>query len=152
MKEKTLKAPLNMFHIKIITTGKIKESWLISAIEEYEKRLTNIASISWIILKNDKELEKEALKEKAYVCLDVNGKLPSSLEFSKTLITLLEKEGSSLCLIIGGPDGLSSSIKKKALDLISLSRLTFTHQITRLILIEQLYRAFEIYKGSSYHK
>jgi len=141
-----------MFHIKIITTGKIKESWLISAIEEYEKRLTNIASISWIILKNDKELEKETMKEKAYVCLDVNGKLPSSLEFSKMLITLLEKEGSSLCLIIGGPDGLSSTVKKKALDLISLSRLTFTHQITRLILIEQLYRAFEIYKGSSYHK
>jgi len=141
-----------MFHIKIITTGKIKESWLISAIEEYEKRLTNIASISWVILKNDKELEKEALKEKAYICLDINGKLPSSLELSKMLMTLLEKEGSSLCLIIGGPDGLSSSIKKKALDLISLSRLTFTHQITRLILIEQLYRAFEIYKGSSYHK
>jgi 23S rRNA (pseudouridine1915-N3)-methyltransferase len=140
-----------MIHIKITTIGKIKESWLILAMEEYEKRLKKNVQITWNILKNDSDLEKE-LKNKNYLCLDLHGKPFTSPELSKFLMNLLQKEGSSLNFVIGGPLGLSSEIKKNAKYLISLSNLTYTHQITRLILIEQLYRAFEIEKGSNYHK
>lgn len=140
-----------MIHIKITTIGKIKESWLIMAIEEYEKRLKETVQITWNLLKKDSDLEKE-LKNKSYICLDLCGKAFSSDELSKYLMNLLQKEGSYLNFVIGGAEGLSSEIKKNAKGSISLSNLTFTHQITRLILIEQLYRAFEIEKGSNYHK
>ncbi len=141
-----------MINIKIITTGKIKESWLISAIQEYEKRLSKMAKFSWVILKNDQELEKEILKEKKYFCLDVNGKVVSSPDLSKIIFNFLEKEGSNLTFVIGGPLGLSDMVKNKSYIKISLSMLTFTHQMARLILIEQIYRSFEIFKQSSYHK
>lgn len=141
-----------MYNFKIITVGKIKEKWLDRALEDYQKRLSNIASFEWILTKNDDQLLKLCEKEKYFVCLDICGIKISSENFSTTLLKILEKQGSNLTFVIGGAEGLSDSIKSKAALSISLSELTFTHQLVRLILLEQIYRAFEIDRGSPYHK
>jgi len=141
-----------MFKIKIITIGKTKEKWLNLAIAEYEKRLSNSCKIELICLKDQDELEKSLTKEHNYICLDLNGENFSSIEFSKFLINELEEQKSKLAFVIGGSEGLSVQIKQRAMFSISLSKLTFTHQMSRLILLEQIYRSLEIEKGSHYHK
>lgn len=133
-----------MLKIKIFSPGKTKESWLLEALAEYEKRLTGSIVIEWD--HSDKE------PDTPYICLDPEGKLLSSEDFSKFLFKAWEQGGSRLSIVIGGPEGLSSEILKKASSIISLSKLTFTHQITRLVLLEQVYRALQIQKGSPYHK
>lgn len=133
-----------MLKVKIITPGKIKESWLKEALKEYEKRLTSLVSIEWVL--------KEAPPDAPYLCLDPKGACFSSPEFSKFLYREWEKRGSRLTFVIGGPTGLSPEILQRASHHISLSNLTFTHQHTRLILLEQIYRATEIEKGTNYHK
>ena len=141
-----------MFKIKILTIGKSKKPWLQDAIEEYEKRLSPNMTFEWIFVKTLEKLFSIAQKEPFIISLDPKGMLLNSKEFSKKIYDLLEKKGSRLTFIIGGPDGLCESLKKLSTEILSLSLLTFTHQLTRLVLIEQLYRAMEIAKGSSYHK
>jgi len=140
---------LKMYRVKIITIGKTKESWLDEALAEYEKRLRAVLQIEWVFAKDDETLQQLVTKEPLYIALDAGGKLLDSEEFSKYLLNHLEKGGSRLAFIIGGPDGLPANLKKNTL---SLSPLTFTHQIARLVLLEQIYRATEIAKGSPYHK
>ena len=141
-----------MLKIKVLSIGKIKHSWLHDAIEEYTKRLTPTATIKWVLVKNLHELESAALKESSPISLDPQGVSCTSEAFSERIQKEMIKQGSRLTFVIGGDEGLSPPIKKHSSFLLSLSRLTFTHQITRLILLEQLYRAFEIQKGSPYHK
>ena len=140
-----------MIKIKILSVGKTKETWLTDAIDEYLKRLTPVATIEFVWAKNDEQLISFIEQESDIVCLDAQGSLMTSEEFAGFLIKQLESHGSRLTLVIGGSDGLPGNIKAKY-PLISLSRMTFTHQITRLVLIEQIYRAFEIWRGSKYHK
>jgi 23S rRNA (pseudouridine1915-N3)-methyltransferase len=141
-----------MFKVKIYTIGKLKDSWLQEALAEYEKRLSRDIEIEWILAKTDEELEEKISKENHWIALDPNGELVDSPRFSKKLLQLFEKQGSRLNFLIGGSDGIPEQLKRKSLWKWSLSPLTFTHQMTRLILIEQLYRALEIESGSSYHK
>jgi 23S rRNA (pseudouridine1915-N3)-methyltransferase len=141
-----------MIKIRVLTVGKVKESWLDEALEEYTQRLKPVLSLEWILLKTDEQLSQNIQKEPHYICLDPQGKAFSSEQFSKYLLKEIEQQGARLSFVIGGAEGLNPVIKKKAGGLISLSPLTFTHQLTRLILLEQLYRAFEIEKGSPYHK
>lgn len=141
-----------MFKIRIITPNKSKESWLDSAIKEYQKRLKSRVQIEWVYVKNSAQLEDISKREKNYICLDVSGKSYDSPQFSKKIFELLESHASRLTILIGGDTGLSKTIKSNSSCMISLSTLTFTHQIVRLILVEQLYRAFEIERGSPYHK
>lgn len=141
-----------MYKIKIYTIGKTKESWLQEATLEYEKRLKSSLSFEWILAKNDEQLIQFLEKEPHFICLDPQGKQSSSQEFSHDLIALLEQCHSRLCFVIGGAEGIPAPLKAKAKGLISLSKMTLTHQITRLILVEQIYRALEIDKGSAYHK
>lgn len=141
-----------MYKVKIITVGKIKEKWLEEALAEYEKRLSPIAHITWMLAKDDKQLQTFFEKEDFCLGLDPQGKLLASREFSNQFISSLEKNGAKITFLIGGALGIEDKIKEKCQDIWSLSRLTFTHQITRLILMEQIYRAFEISKGSNYHK
>jgi 23S rRNA (pseudouridine1915-N3)-methyltransferase len=138
-----------MFKIKVIAVGKCKEEWLKMAIAEYEKRLSHTTEISWI---QSDELEKAIKTETQFIALSPNGKLHDSIDFSKTIMSMLENNYSRITFVIGGPEGLSEDILKKARMVLSLSPMTFTHQLTRLILIEQIYRAFEIAKSSPYHK
>ena len=141
-----------MIKIKIYSIGKTKEEWLQNALELYEERLKSSLSFEWILAKNDEQLKQFLEKETNFICLDPHGKQYSSEEFSLFLRRSIQEAHSRLSFVIGGPEGLPDSLKTKAKALLSLSRLTFTHQIARLVLVEQVYRAFEIEKRSSYHK
>jgi len=140
-----------MYKIKILTIGKTKENWLEEALEEYYKRLKSTAQIELVFAKDNTQLLSMVEKNDSIVALDASGEPMDSVSFSRFLLEKLEKGGSRLTFVVGGAEGLSAAIKKSH-PLISLSPLTFTHQIVRLILVEQIYRAFEIEKGSKYHK
>ena len=157
--------------IRIIAIGKIKESYLKMGIEEYQKRIRPYSQLEIIevndepvsenpsdsqieIVKN-KEGEKvlKLLKEGDYVIsLDLNKKQFTSPEFAKYIEDKMVQGGSNITFIIGGSYGLSDALKKRANDAISLSNMTFLHQMTRLILLEQIYRAFKINHHEVYHK
>ncbi len=140
-----------MLKIKVLSVGKTKEAWLQEAWDEYSKRLKAVLQIETVWAKDDKQLETLASKEERLLILDPAGKLYSSEAFSSLLCDELERGGSKATFLIGGAAGIPTALKSRA-GLISLSPLTFTHQMTRLILIEQIYRALEIAKGSNYHK
>ncbi len=141
-----------MYKIKILTARKHKETWLQEGIDEYTKRLKNSLQLEWVFAKDSLKLEELISKEGSYIALSPDGKPLSSVQFSHFLISSLEQGGSRLVFVIGDAEGLGEKVMKSAKGLISLSPLTFTHQLTRLILLEQLYRAIEISKNSSYHK
>lgn len=141
-----------IFDITIYSVGKNKESWLKEALEEYEKRLKSSVKFHWVLAKNDHELEERMDAEKNWIALDPMGKTFTSEEFSKFLMENLESEGGKLRLVIGSSEGLTPKLKNKAKHFISFSKLTFTHQITRLILLEQIYRGIQISKCTPYHK
>lgn len=140
-----------MIRIKILSPGKNKDAWLEEAMQEYLKRLSSAAEFELIWTKNELGFEKLLLEEKECICLDPKGKLMDSEGFSDYFFKAVEEGGSRIAFAIGGAEGFSEG----AVDgkrLISLSPLTFTHQMTRLILVEQIFRAFEIRRGSKYHK
>ena len=137
--------------IKIISVGKNKEKWLEEAIAEYIKRLRPTHQIEFLWLQEDRELAPAVTKEKNVICLDAAGKSLTSEQFAAHFQHHLEKGGARLTYVIGGAEGLNDELRQNY-TLISLSPLTFTHQMVRLILIEQIYRATEILKGSKYHK
>lgn len=141
-----------MIKIKIYSVGKTKEEWLQSALALYEERLKSSLSFEWILAKNDEQLKQFLEKEANFICLDPLGKQHSSEEFSLFFRKSIQEAGSRLSFVIGGPEGVAPPLKAKSKALLSFSRLTFTHQIARLILVEQIYRTLEIEKGSSYHK
>lgn len=142
-----------VFKINIVAVGKVKEQSINSLIEEYSKRLGPFVKLNVKELKDEgikKESEKiqELISEKPEdtFILDAKGKQFSSEEFSEFL-----KKKQEVIFIIGGPDGIDEEVKKKA-KLISLSNMTFTHEMCRAFLMEQLYRAVMIEKGRKYHK
>lgn len=137
-----------MIKVKVYTVGKTKEEWLQNALEVYESRLKSSLTLEWILAKTDDQLKQLLEKENNFICLDPNGKQFTSEEFSRFLV----RAGSRLAFVIGGAEGIPDEIKAKSKSLISFSKMTFTHQIARLILVEQIYRALEIEKGTGYHK
>ena len=150
--------------IKIITVGQIKEPYLKEAIEEYKKRISKYTNLEIIELKDeglveqDKSIKLEAekiekhLNEKDYIItLEIEGKEYTSLEFAEKIRTI-QIENSNITFIIGGSYGLSDSIKNKAKMHLSFSKMTFPHQLFRVILLEQIYRSFKINNNESYHK
>lgn len=152
--------------IKIITVGKTDEDYLISGIEKYLKRLKHYCAIEYIELppvKNASSLNPEKLKEEEgklilskagsdqIILLDENGTEFKSVEFSKFLQKKMNSGISEIVFVIGGAFGFSPMIYEKAKDKISLSRMTFSHQMVRLFLVEQVYRGFTILKGEKYH-
>ncbi|MBN2460354.1 MAG: 23S rRNA (pseudouridine(1915)-N(3))-methyltransferase RlmH [Candidatus Cloacimonetes bacterium] len=154
-----------MYKIKIICLGKTRQEFIKKGIAEYQKRIAPWSDINWIIApdisikKNSipsEIMKKEALRlndhmtgEDFNIALDENGREMGSLEFAELLNQLKGKKGVSF--FIGGIYGLAEDIKKRCDRELSFSRLTFTHQMIRLILIEQLYRAFTILAGKKYH-
>ena len=139
-----------MLKVKILSIGKTKEKWLEDALQEYLKRLSPVLSIEFLLFKTNEQLESQVEKEMNVICLDPQGKMTTSEEFASIFLSSLEKGGSKIAFVIGGPEGLPSSLKQK--PSLGLSKMTFTHQICRLILVEQIYRAIEMKKGSKYHK
>ncbi|MBS4165928.1 MULTISPECIES: 23S rRNA (pseudouridine(1915)-N(3))-methyltransferase RlmH [unclassified Neochlamydia] len=140
-----------MLRLKIISIGKTKEEWLNDAIQEYVKRLSSILKFEFVEARNNEHLQELILKEKRVICLDAAGRLFDSEKFASFLQVQFIEGGSRLTLVIGGASGLPKKIKL-SYPCLSLSPLTMTHQIIRLVLIEQVYRAFEIAKGTPYHK
>lgn len=150
--------------IKIICVGKIKEKFFREAIEEYKKRLTKYTKINIIEVEdiniNNAELIKQKESEqilkyidkKDYIItLEIEEKQLSSEELSKK-IEEIEIINSNITFIIGGSYGLANEIKKISNFKLSFSKLTFPHQLFRVILLEQIYRAYKIKNNESYHK
>ncbi len=140
-----------MLKVKVIATGKCKEAWLQEALAEYEKRLSKRVELVWVEAKNDAHLT-ELIGKDPFIALDPKGELLDSPALSDKLMRLFAERGSRLTFAIGGPEGFSETLLRQAFWRWSLSPLTFTHQAARLILAEQLYRSFEIDRGSPYHK
>lgn len=157
--------------IKMITVGKLKEKYLKEGIAEYSKRLGRFTKLEIVELpdektpdqaseaENQKILEKEAdrilskIGEREFVvALAIEGKQFPSEYFSKVIQDTTLKGFSNITFVIGGSLGLAPSVKKRANLLMSFGQLTLPHQLMRLVLIEQIYRAFMIQQGSPYHK
>lgn len=141
-----------MNRIKIIAVGKIKGSYLREGIEEFLKRIKPYVDLEIVELKDEgkeKESKKflELIDNNAFI-LDAEGKSFSSEEFSTFLKA---RRDEKITFIIGGHDGFTDELKKKA-QRISLSKMTFTHEITRLLLVEQIYRSCMIQANKPYHK
>lgn len=150
--------------IKIITIGKIKEKYLQDALNEYEKRLSKYTKLkvielndisdknTQIILSKEKdEIIKYVSSNDYVISLDINGKMLSSIEFASKLDNLFITN-SNITFIIGGSYGLHDDVKKMSNELLSFSKLTFPHQLFRVMLLEQIYRCFRINNNESYHK
>lgn len=150
--------------IKLITTGKIKEKYLKEAISEYTKRLSKYTKLEIIelndydfdskniVLEKEKEQILKHISDKDYiVTLEIEGKQFSSTEFAEKINNIFINN-SNITFIIGGSYGLHDDIKKKSNLALSFSKFTFPHQLFRVILLEQIYRAFKIIKNESYHK
>ncbi len=157
--------------IKIICVGKIKEKYIIDGINEYAKRLSkycnleiievmdenfvqnpNMEEIEIIKFKEENKILKQIGDKEYIISLAINGKLFSSEELSGSINSVTIAGYSTISFIIGGSYGLSDNILKKSNLLLSFSKLTFPHQLFRLILLEQIYRSFKIIKKEPYHK
>ena len=150
--------------IKIITVGQLKEKYLKDAVEEYKKRLSKYTNLEIIEIKDEglveekKAIELEGEKINKYldnkdyiITFEIEGKQMSSVEFSEKL-ERIQIENSNIVFIIGGSYGLSNSIKDKSNLKLSFSKMTFPHQLFRVILLEQIYRSFKIMNNEKYHK
>lgn len=157
--------------IRIIAVGKVKDHYLELGINDYIKKISRFANVEIVEVKdqpihneksqteidNAKKLEGEAIlrlvKDGDYLInLDLNKKEMKSEEFAEFLSAKSAYSGSFLTFIIGGSYGLSDEVKKRANDSISLSKMTFLHGMTRLIILEQIYRAYKILNNEVYHK
>lgn len=157
--------------ISILCVGKIKEKYWDMAINEYLKRLSRYIKINIIEVSDEKAPEtmsraqEEQVKKKEgerilknindtdyVIVLDIKGKDLSSEEFSKFVENSMIKGESSIVFVIGGSLGIWSEVIKRADFLLSFSRMTFPHQMMRVILLEQIYRAIKIIKNEPYHK
>ena len=137
----------------IYSVGKTKEDWLVEAISLYTQRLRSVLEVECVWVRDDAALEAQVAKASgSCIILDERGPLCSSVEFTSKLFDALEVGGSRVSFFIGGADGLPPALKADRTKLLSLSKLTFTHQMARLLLVEQIYRATEIRKGTGYHK
>lgn len=158
-------------NITIITVGKLKEKYLKDGIDEYKKRLTRYCNLEIIEVPDEKAPEnlspkeeemvkqKEGqnilryVKETSYViALAINGRLLSSEEFAAQISDLAVGGSSHVTFVIGGSLGLSPEVLGRANYKLSFSKMTFPHQLMRMILVEQIYRGFRIINGEPYHK
>ena len=143
---------LNISHYKIIAIGKIKKKWIQTGIEMYLSRLPGLKILE---IKDNTQTKEESIikelirKNETLVTLNENGHSFTSMQLSKKL---LNSHNQNITFVIGGATGLSPSLNNSASWQLSLSPLTFPHEIARLLLVEQLYRAQTITQGSPYHK
>ena len=159
-----------MLNINILCIGKIKEKYLRDAIDEYSKRLSKYCKLSIIELPDEKipnkineniinEIKRKEcnailnnIKKDSYIfCLDLSGRQFSSEDFSQELQNI-SMENSSITFIIGGSLGLANELLSKSNQKICFSKMTFPHQLIRVFLLEQIFRAFKISNGETYHR
>lgn len=154
--------------IKIIALGKIKEKFLKDGVDEFLKRLTPYASVEVLELVpieikdvnlTDRVLEQEADKilqnikpQDFVITMEIQGKMLSSEDFADKINELTNLGTQEIVFVIGSSCGLAKKVSDRANFKMSMSKMTFLHQFARLILVEQIYRAFKIIKGETYHK
>ncbi|WP_454948615.1 23S rRNA (pseudouridine(1915)-N(3))-methyltransferase RlmH [Gemella sanguinis] len=156
--------------VTLICVGKVKEKFYRDAIKEYEKRLGAYIKLNTIEIndekvkvENDSEIELAMEKEgnnilskikytQYVITLEILGKSISSEQFAAKIDNLMLTGKSDVVLVIGGSYGLSDSVKKRSDYALSFSKMTFPHQMMRVVLLEQVYRAYRIITGASYHK
>ena len=157
--------------LTLVVVGKIKEKYFTMAIDEYKKRLGRYARLEIVEVADEKTLEgasaaqgeqikkKEAerilknIRDDAYVItLEINGKMLDSIELSEKIESLAVQGVSHIVFVIGGSLGLHSSVSSRADFKLSFSKLTFPHQLMRVILLEQIYRSYRIIENEPYHK
>lgn len=157
--------------ITIVTVGKIKEKYLRDAISEYTKRLSKYCKLEIIEVADEKtpdnasEVVEESIRQKegerilknikddAYVItLEINGKMLDSVELAEKINTLGIQGKSHICFVIGGSIGLGKEVLKRSNYALSFSKMTFPHQLMRVILLEQIYRSYRINANEPYHK
>lgn len=155
-------------NIKIVAVGKIKEKFTKDAIEEYKKRLGSYCSLSlcevpaqdikdenlaakYMELEGEKILQ--SIKPDSYVItLEIEGKMLSSEGFAQKINELSNEGHNEIVFIIGGANGLAPAVRDRANFKLSFSKMTFTHQLIRVFLYEQIYRAFKIINNENYHR
>ncbi|WP_072525749.1 23S rRNA (pseudouridine(1915)-N(3))-methyltransferase RlmH [Clostridium sp. Marseille-P3244] len=157
--------------ISVISVGKIKEKYLRDAVAEYVKRLSRYCRLEMIEVADEKtpdqagEAAEEAIRAKEgerllkyiredmyVITLEINGKMLTSEEFAEKIETLGIQGKSSIAFVIGGSIGLGKEVLKRSDLALSFSKMTFPHQLMRVILLEQVYRAYRIINGEPYHK
>lgn len=157
--------------IDIIAVGKIRESYIQKGLQEYLKRLVSYARVGIIEVNDEKTpanaslAEEDGIRQREgdkilakikpdsfVITLEIDGELITSERFAKKLEQLMVSGKSHLTFIIGGSIGLSGTIKKKADFAVSFGHFTYPHQLMRLMLLEQIYRAFKIVRKEPYHK
>ncbi len=157
-----------MIKVNVVAVGKVKEKYFADGISEYAKRLTRYCEFKMIEVSEEnftkfdeglvstikeKEAERILPHLKGYVvAMAIEGKKYTSEKFAKLIKDVADRGSGVITLVIGGSYGLSDKVKNKADQLISFSDMTFPHTLFRLMLTEQLYRAFSINGGSAYHK
>ena len=160
-----------MLHINIICVGKLKEKYLQEALSEYSKRLSKYCSLKITELPDEKLpnnindslsniiKEKESnniishIEKNSYViCLDLKGKQYTSEDFSRKITDISLNNSSNITFIIGGTLGLSNDVLNISNELICFSKMTFPHQLIRIFLLEQIFRAFKISNNETYHR
>ncbi|WP_075619678.1 23S rRNA (pseudouridine(1915)-N(3))-methyltransferase RlmH [Paenisporosarcina indica] len=158
-------------NISIISVGKLKEKYLKLGIEEYTKRLGSYAKIDLVEVADEKapenlsDADMEIVKKKEgdrilakigpdtyVIALAINGKMKSSEQLAADLQSLMTYGRSKIAFVIGGSLGLHDEVIKRADEELSFSKMTLPHQLMKLVLVEQVYRAFRIIKGEPYHK
>ncbi|MCM2676419.1 23S rRNA (pseudouridine(1915)-N(3))-methyltransferase RlmH [Alkalicoccobacillus plakortidis] len=158
-------------NISIVTVGKLKEKYLKQGIDEYTKRLGAYAKITITEVPDEKAPENlsqedmRIIKEKEgerilskisqdahVIALAIDGKMQTSEDLAANLNQLALHGKSKICYVIGGSLGLSDKVLERANEKLSFSKMTFPHQLMRLILVEQVYRGFRINRGEPYHK
>ena len=157
--------------ISVITVGKIKEKYLRDAIAEYSKRLSRYCKLEIIEVADEKtpdqvsEAVEDAIRAKEgerilkfirddmyVITLEINGKMLTSEEFAEKMESLGVQGKSSIAFVIGGSIGLGKDVLKRSDFALSFSKMTFPHQLMRVVLLEQVYRGYRIISGEPYHK
>lgn len=161
----------NYMNVEILCVGKIKEKYLRDAIDEYTKRLSRYCKISIKEVQDEKTVDKQGesldclvrrkegerllhlIRDDAYVItLEIGGKMLDSVQLSELIDGVMLQSVSDIQFVIGGSLGLDESVTKRSNYALSFSKMTFPHQLMRVILLEQIYRSFKISHHEPYHK
>ena len=150
--------------VKLVCVGKLKEKYLKEACNEYSKRISGFGKIDIIEVQDEKDDRPDAktiegkkilknIRSNEYVVtLEIKGNAQSSEQLAKKMSALAVRGVSDITFVIGGSNGLYAEVSKRADYKLSFSKMTFPHQLARVMLLEQIYRAYKINQGSKYHK
>ena len=148
-----------MLRVQLICIGRLKESFYAAACEEYSKRLQRCCALDILELPETGDIKRDGAAMLArigsgafVVAMCIEGKGYSSEELASLVAQCAVQGKSRMCFLIGGSDGLSDEVKRAADVRLSMSRMTFPHHLARVMVLEQIYRAFNINEGGKYHK